>query len=720
MKKSYSAFLFLSLVSLVAAAQTRGPVTVTDLMKITTISQMTISPDGTRAAGVVTRKAIRNENDYYYTRHIWLLDLTGRSEPVQLTHGDRNDSNPQWSPDGRHLAFNRTDNDKSQIWILPLTGGEAWVLTRAEFGAQRPRWSPDGRSILYQSQVPRHAISDAITWNYERPGRKPGDEPNFKAMKADEKKKVVAKADGTLEEARAWLAKNAAEGNPRVLNRLDLQGELGLQPDETFTHLFLQPLSPDEKPVLLAGGVRDHSGAEWMPDGARILCASKKYSVHPDVEEDNDLWVIDVKTKEAREFLHWDGYDIGGPSCSPDGTSIVFRARPTDNRHATPMRLAVVPAAGGTPMLLATELDRDAGNTAWSSDSKTIYFNAESDGFIPVYAVPAKGGKAVLVTGADAGINEFDVAGDRMVLARTVTRNPWEAALFNLRDKSYRQLTSFNEGWVKDRQLSEPKPFRITRPDGTSVQYWVMEPVGRKPGERYPVILNIHGGPSAMWGPGVFSMWHEFQAEAGWGYGIVYGNPRGSGGYGDKFKKGNYQDWGTGPAGDILATLDEALAAHDWMDKDQLFVEGGSYAGYMVAWIIGHDNRFKAANAQRGVYELTTFMGEGNAWRLIPTHFGGYPWSPGIREVLERNSPYTYADKINTPLLIIHGDQDLRTGVSQSEMLYKSLKILDKPVEYVRYPKEGHELTRSGNPLRMMDHLLRTIEFFERYARHPR
>jgi dipeptidyl aminopeptidase/acylaminoacyl peptidase len=139
----------------------------------------------------------------------------------------------------------------------------------------------------------------------------------------------------------------------------------------------------------------------------------------------------------------------------------------------------------------------------------------------------------------------------------------------------------------------------------------------------------------------------------------------------------------------------------------------------MVAWIIAHDNRFKVANAQRGVYDLTTFMGEGNAWRLVPDYFGGYPWEAETKKILDSESPLTYVHKINTPLLIIHGDQDLRTGVIQSEMLYKSLKILGKPVEYIRYPGEGHELTRSGDPGRMMDHLLRVIEFFERYVIHP-
>jgi dipeptidyl aminopeptidase/acylaminoacyl peptidase len=236
---------------------------------------------------------------------------------------------------------------------------------------------------------------------------------------------------------------------------------------------------------------------------------------------------------------------------------------------------------------------------------------------------------------------------------------------------------------------------------------------------KYPTILNIHGGPTAMWGPGIFSMWHEYQLENSWGYGLVYSNPRGSGGYGDKFKKANFKNWGAGPASDILGSLDDAIKNNSWIDRDQLFVEGGSYAGYMVAWLISHDNRFKAANAQRGVYDLTTFLGEGNAWNLVPNDFGGYPWDPETKKLLDSESPYTYVKNINTPLLIIHGDQDLRTGTIQGEMLYKSLKILGKPVEYIRYPKEGHELTRSGNPGRMMDHMLRVIEFFERYAKHP-
>ncbi|HQQ95616.1 MAG TPA: S9 family peptidase [Cyclobacteriaceae bacterium] len=711
-------FILLLLPGLLGA-QTKRPIVASDLMKIITTAGTQISPDGSKAVTVVVRKAVKNDNEYYYTRHLYLLDLMGTAAPVQLTFGDKNDGQPAWSPDGKHIAFVRADGEKSQIWLLPMNGGEAHAITKEEYGARGPVWSPDGKRILFSASIPFYAISGKTPWTYERPGRTQGDEPNFKNMKADEKKKMTTSPDGSLEEVRAWLAKNMSESNPRVLLRQNLQGELNLQPDEEFSHLFIKTVGSDEKAVQITSGFQNFNGAEWSADGKTILCQSRAYKLHPDRERDNDLWTIDVDSKTAKEFLTMPGYSVNNPGYSPDGTQILFYAVPNQNRHATQVQLAVVSATGGKPTVLTATFDRDVSNAIWSADSKSIYFAAQTDGDIPLYSIPAKGGTISKLIGNDSGVNDFDMRGDKIVYSLTETKNPWELYLFNIKDKSNRALTQFNESWMKDRQVSAPKEYWITRPDGSKVQYWVQEPVGKKDGMKYPTILNIHGGPAAMWGPGIFSMWHEYQLENSWGYGLVYCNPRGSGGYGDKFKKGNFKDWGNGPASDILSALDDAVSKNSWIDKDQLVVEGGSYAGYMVAWLVGHDNRFKAANAQRGVYDLTTFLGEGNAWNLVHNDFGGFPWDKEIRPLLDSESPYTYVDKINTPLLIIHGDQDLRTGVIQSEMLYKSLKIMNKPVEYIRYPKEGHELTRSGNPGRMMDHMLRVIEFFERYVKHP-
>src|SRR6185436_15162190 len=228
-------------------------------------------------------------------------------------------------------------------------------------------------------------------------------------------------------------------------------------------------------------------------------------------------------------------------------------------RHATQTQLAVVPATGGKPEMLTASFDRDINGAAWSDDNKSIYFIAQTGGDIPLFNISAKGGSATKLIGNASGVNDFDVKGDRIVYALTETKNPWEVYVLNQKDKSNKQLTKLNDNWIKDRAIVTPKEGKFKRPDGTEIQYWVMEPVGRKDGVKYPTILNIHGGPAAMWGPAAYTMWHEFQLEAAWGYGIVFCNPRGSGGYGDKFKRGNIKDWGNGPATDILASLDDAL-----------------------------------------------------------------------------------------------------------------------------------------------------------------
>ena len=244
------------------------------------------------------------------------------------------------------------------------------------------------------------------------------------------------------------------------------------------------------------------------------------------------------------------------------------------------------------------------------------------------------------------------------------------------------------------------------------MDYWTLKPANFDAAKKYPLLVNIHGGPTAMWGPGEATMWHEFQFFAARGYAIVFSNPRGSGGYGRDFQRANFKDWGAGPSSDILAAA--SFAAQEPYVNQQV-VTGGSYGGYMVAWIVGHDHRFKAAVAQRGVYDLATFYGEGNAWFLVPLYWGGFPWETEVRHVLDRDSPLTYVADITTPLLIQHGDVDFRTGFVQSQIWYKSLKQLGRPVEYVRYPRATHELSRSGEPKQRLDTLVRYEEFFRRY-----
>ena len=207
-----------------------------------------------------------------------------------------------------------------------------------------------------------------------------------------------------------------------------------------------------------------------------------------------------------------------------------------DNFAARQTDIGTVNAKGEAHTNLTNDFDRDVQALDWSADGKTIYFTASSEGDVPLYSIPAKGGAAATLIGGDLGVMDFDVKTDGIVYAHTAISAPWDVSVFGLKDKKSTLLTSLNP-WASKKRIIFPKEYWVTRPDGVKVQYWVMEPAGRKDGSKYPTILNIHGGPTAMWGPSAFSMWHEFQLESSWGYGVVYCNPRGSGGYGDAFKK---------------------------------------------------------------------------------------------------------------------------------------------------------------------------------------
>jgi dipeptidyl aminopeptidase/acylaminoacyl peptidase len=369
--------------------------------------------------------------------------------------------------------------------------------------------------------------------------------------------------------------------------------------------------------------------------------------------------------------------------------------------------------------------DRSPGNLKWVTltfpkNKKEVgkvdyvYFTASSNGGVPLYRAVPTVDKVEQLSDYDTGVTDFDVQPDKVVFAKTEIANPSELYSADVLMKNAQKLSSHND-WVAKKALSIPTKHTFTNSKGQTVEYWIMKPTFVEAGKKYPLLLNMHGGPTAMWGPGEGSMWHEFQYFCTQGYGVVYANPRGSGGYGVEFMQANYRDWGTGPAEDVLRACSEA-AKESWADTSRQVITGGSYAGYLTAWVIAHDHRFKAAFAQRGVYDLTTFMGEGNAWRLVPNYFGGYPWEAQTKASMDANSPYTFVDKIKTPFLIKHGENDLRTGVIQSEMMYKSLKIMGKEVEYVRMPGGTHELSRSGNPRQRIDRMLRIYEFFERYV----
>ncbi|MHC4786336.1 MAG: S9 family peptidase [Planctomycetota bacterium] len=730
-----SALLIVALVGAVPAVRAQEPIVTTDLLRVRTVTSIDVAADGTKAV-LSVRSVVPDSADHAdhaaarrgcgYRSHLFLLDLfDAEAAPRQLTFGDRLDRDPRFSPDGRRIAFVRGDEEEdgdAQVWVMRAGGGEAWQVTALEHGATwggdgANSWSPDGRKLIVHSPLLIDEIDGVPAFPPERPRRTWNDSAAGGA--------VTPRPDGDRAGIRAWLADNERRQNPAVFSRLEFQDEKKLRGPMRFGHLFLvDPDDPGAAARRITNGFFDHRQPAFMPDGRSVVYASsKRTDVHPDRVLGTDIWRIGIDGTGDRRLLWREGWSLARPQPSRDGSLIAFVGQQLDEPAHRQRRLGIASAGGvegSGPIWLTEMLDASVRRFRWVPGRAALLFTVARRGAFPLLTISP--GLLEPATVADryqdlpTGVHAFDAGGSSTVYAATSPANP---CVLMVRDgRGERQVYDLNP-WVADKALSMPTEGWITRPDGTRVQYWLMPPTGRRGGEQYPLCLQIHGGPSGMWGPGQLTMWHEFQLLCSWGYGVVYANPRGSGGYGYEFQRANFQDWGEGPAGDLLAVVDQ-VALQEWVDADRLVVTGGSYAGYLTAWIIAQDHRFKAAVAQRGVYDLATFFGEGNAWRLVEWMMGGYPFDARFRAVVDRNSPFTYVSRIHTPLLIVHADRDLRAGVAQSEMLYRALKALDRPVEYVRYPEAGHDLSRRGDPRQRMDRLNRIIDFFERHIDNPR
>ncbi len=726
-------------------------ITAADLLKLRTITDIEVARDG--AFAVYAVESIYEQRDqekvgtgkYEYRTHLWRVGLEDDgAEPVQLTFGARTGSGIAISPDGQWLAFVRGEEldegqdkkkRKSQVWLLPMaSAGEARVVTDLKFGAGSPVWHPSGENLLVTSSIPYSEIEGMPEWDLERPGLsadelarlKGNDDEDEKKNEEDGDEKEKASkteliAENDLTDVREWLHKNATAKEKRsadLINRLHFQDELTLASAMKFEHLFTIDLTDCNANGIGAAtqvtdGFNEYGGAVYNSDGSLIAFVDKpRDGAHPDRYLRSCVYVMNADGSGLRKLAGDEERSFGQPRFLPDGATLVATTSPTAEMWYQQEDVAEIDLAMGEYELLTEDWASYAGQMQVMEADGSVYFGTAYEGSFPLRGITSTGTFGIELA-ENAGTEVFDVNGGVIVAAATTVAHPHRLMAIN-RDGSGERVLHDVNAWVEERDVSLPTEHWITQPDGTKVQYWAMAPTDGSDGKA-STVLEIHGGPSAMWGPGERSMWHEYQLMCAWGYGVVYANPRGSGGYGYDFQRGNHENWGVGPTGDVLAALDDAASKYNWIDTDDLFVTGGSYAGYLTAWIVSHDDRFKAAVAQRGVYELNTFFGEGNAWILVPWAMGGYPWEEATKANLERESPFSYVDQITTPLMIIHGSQDLRTGVSQSEMMFRALKELGRDVEYIRYPGAGHELSRSGDPKQRMDRLLRIVEFFERY-----
>ncbi|MBN1310883.1 MAG: S9 family peptidase [Anaerolineae bacterium] len=679
----------------------KRPITIDDLYKLVAIEDPSISPDGRYIAYVqVTIDKIEDA----YQRNLWLAPTDGE-KPVRLTYSGK-DSQPRWSPDGRVLAFTSGRGEKPQIYLLPIDGpgGEARALTAMPNGAGRAAWSPDGTQIAFLSKVNAE----------ERAGEDRGEEDPPPADKFEATQQVERKEH---EEAERW--------DPRPVWRIPYrQGTSFL--DDRFDQIYVMPaaagLSKEEaRPRRLTGIDAHHDEPRWTPDGQYILTARASEPESDEPSRSRCLYRIRL-ADGAEERLTDDEYAGGNPLPSPDGRWIAYNRIPHQNMYTHITRLALIPSDGGAPRDLTLALDRSLAMTAnrpwsgfrWTADSRAIIFLAGDQGNTEVYQADVATGVVEKVIPGCMQVEDVDIsAGGGIAFSAGTPENPSELFWQPVDADSPQQLTEANTALLDEVIVQPTQEMRFQSHDGTEIQGWYILPPGYEEGQSYPLAFNIHGGPHVMWGPGSRTMWHEWQLHAARGYVVFYCNPRGGEGYGEAFRRALYRGWGEADFPDLMAGID-ALLSKGFVDPDRMAVTGGSYGGFMTAWVAGHTDRFACAFAQRGVYNLTSFYGTSDIPTLISDEFDVEPWEEP--ELLWKYSPAAYAHHIKTPLVILASENDFRVPIEQSEQLFAMVRRSGGTVEFLRYPRDGHELSRSGEPAHRASRLQQMLDWFDKYC----
>ncbi|HEY0672821.1 MAG TPA: S9 family peptidase [Longimicrobiales bacterium] len=698
------AILCLALVgtSIAPATAQKRPLTPEDLYRLKTASDVTVSPDGRWVVFVLTSidsAGNRYVRDLYGAR-------TGGGAPRRLTWTPQsNEALPVFSPDGRFVAFvarREGDERAAEIYVLPFTEpGEARRITKIMRGVSRPVWSPDGRRIAF-------TVSDSL----------PRDTATTKENKT-----------------RAQRLEAAARRNdPRVINRLNYIGEQAFSEERWNQIYVVDALAENAQAQRITSGSFGNATPAWTPDGKSLVYAAAppKGNYHADYEQDADLYIVAADGRGAPRNLTPGGatglsaavagragarttagdvYTERNPRISPDGKWLAYaRNRLGEHVTAANTELIVAEANGANPVCVNCTLDRDMQNYNWDQQGR-LYFTVTDRGGVHLYRSSQPNRPPQPLLTGPRGVLSFDVNGSTIAWAEMSPELPSDVYAADLDGKQRRRLTTLNDSLLATVHVQPYEELWYKAPDGYPVQGWIVRPPGGATSAT-PLAVEMHGGPHVMWGPGEATMWLEYQSLAGAGYTVFFSNPRGSAGYGFEHKKAIHRNWGNLPMGDVLAGADTVLA-RGLADANKQVITGGSYAGYLTAWIIGHTTRFKAAVAQRGVYDMVSWWGMATTWRLYESEFASVPWEDP--ELAWKNSPIAYVDKIQTPLLLLHGEQDYRVGLGGVQTLFRMLKAQGKDTELVLYPREGHEVTRSGEPHHRVDHMSRIIEWFDRY-----
>ena len=648
----------------------RRPIAAEDLAAIVAVDRPRLAPDGETVA--FTRTTIDLDARAYRSA-IWTVPYAGGAAR-QLTSGTSRDRGASWSPDGRWLAFlSDRAADKGQIFVIPTDGGEARQLTSTLSGIEGVAWSPDSCRLSFVARV------------------RPEGEPSI----------LNSPDPPPLREIR------------RIKHRFDGKGLL-----DGHAHVFVVGLEGGE-PRQVTDGDWDDSAPAWSPDGASIAFASNRVAER-DWDDRTDIYVVAATGGEARKLTR-SRHSLGAPSWSPDGQTVACLGRAADAPAGANVRLWIVPAEGGDPTCLTADLDASIGSDVltdmraghltlpplWTPDGSRLRVLVTERGNVSLEEINLRGERVSTLVGGDRVLLEFDGGGDRVVFTATTATDPGD--LFVLDGVAERRLTNVNAALLDGLELATPEHLEIVGAGGQPVEGWFLPGRGRG---RRPLILEIHGGPHSLYGNAFF---HEFQVLSAQGYHVLYTNPRGSRGYGEQFCSEIAGGWGNLDYQDLMAATDLVVRRPD-VDAERLGVAGGSYGGYMTNWIVGHTDRFRAAVTMRCLSNFVSFYGTSD----IGPWFGERELLGSPRDQIERYwqlSPLAHVEKVTTPILILHGEQDLRCPQEQAEQWFVSLRRLGKTAEFIRFPEESHDLSRSGRPDRRLLRLGRIVEWFDRWLK---
>ncbi len=656
LSKAGLAIFAAALLNLAAYAQAKRPMTFDDLMAVKRVGDAQISPDGSRVAYVVTEI---DKNLNRGKRGIWVVPISGGS-PQQVIASDKNDYSPRWSADGKSLAFLSTRDGAPQIFVAGADGSNPRKVTDAPLGVGEFIWSPDGRMFAFTTEV----YPDCGTLSCVA-----------KRSEAEEKSKVKAViADRLL--YRHWDAFKRGK-----------RSHLFIAPVEGGDPKDLTPGDYDTPPFSLG----DPTAFDFAPDSSEIVFARNTDKFEA-TSTNNDLFIVPVGGGEARRITASNPGSDTTPRYSPDGKYIAYRSQSRNGYESDRFRLMLYDRKAGTSKELSTGFDRWVGELVWAPDSRRVFIVAEDRGREMIGVASIDGGIKPLMTGAASNGVTISADGKTLAFTRSSMAAPAEVFAASSDGSDARQLTQTNAELLARLDLSQAEDFEFNGALRSRIHGFIVKPPQFDKSKKYPMILLIHGGPQGAWLDAWGYRWNP-QMWAARGYVTVLINPHGSTGYGQAFTEQISGEWGGAVYEDLMKGVDHMIRL-GYIDQSRLGAAGGSYGGYMVNWILGHTDRFKALVSHAGVYNLTSMYATEELW-FTDWEFKGAPWENP--ELYNKWSPHLSAKNFKTPTLVIHGELDYRVPVGEGLQLFSTLQRKGVPSKLLYYPDEGHWILKPQN-----------------------